>query len=526
MEKLETIITTVLAEIEPKHTKGTFENRKRALNHLLRFAQENGYDEPCQELYDAFTADDRGSPDIRFTLTHAVRLVDRAADTRAKDNSGRLYNEPPLPSAEESLQYFNEMQFPVPKDTDLNHLIVFSEQILRTYDLTESTIGQYLHAWIDLRRFCMDRSVNTYHKDIIDEFIQDSKSLYDQGVIKAWKWKINRKASLVLSEIAETGYFKWGQVPYRDLTCGDDAVDQIRDQFVEELRSRNLAPNTICLHEYVFRYSMKYGNIFSYDQLSSIDRYDVETIIKGFADKCNSRSIATIIPILRNMLRFLYRKNIVDNDHSGMVLSAFVQRSHVNAYIPSSDDETMVNSLERETARNRAIILLALRLGLRDIDICTLKLSSIDWNNDCLHIPQKKTDNPLRLPLLSDVGNALFEYITEERPQPFDGYPYVFRRMQAPYNRIHSAYPICSRFLECNGIHTVNGQSSGVHVFRYTLTNRLLKAKVPHQVITDTLGHSSKESDKPYLSMEADMLRQCAMDLSLCGKISWEGGSL
>ena len=107
MEKLETIITNVLAEIEPKHTKGTFENRKRALNHLLRFAQENGYDEPCQELYDAFTADDRGSPDIRFTLTHAVRLVDRAADTRAKDNSGRLYNEPPLPSAEESLQYFS-----------------------------------------------------------------------------------------------------------------------------------------------------------------------------------------------------------------------------------------------------------------------------------------------------------------------------------------------------------------------------------------------------------------------------------
>ncbi len=206
-------------------------------------------------------------------------------------------------------------------------------------------------------------------------------------------------------------------------------------------------------------------------------------------------------------------------------MSAFVQKNHVTAYIPAEEDDTLTDALKKETARNRAIILLALKLGLRDIDICSLKLSSIDWNQDRILISQKKTNEPLCLPLLPEVGNALMEYILEERPLSDDGYPYVFRRRQAPYRKLVSAYSICSKFMIRNGIHSVNGVSKGVHVFRYTLVNRLLRAKVPHQVITDTLGHKSKESDKPYLSMEADMLRQCALDPSVIGIVSWKGGS-
>ena len=70
-------------------------------------------------------------------------------------------------------------------------------------------------------------------------------------------------------------------------------------------------------------------------------------------------------------------------------------------------------------------------------------------------------------------------------------------------------------------IQPVNGKTKGLHLFRYTLTHRLLSAKVPHQVVTDILGHTSKESDKPYISLEESMLRMCALDLSEIGKIHW-----
>ena len=68
----------------------------------------------------------------------------------------------------------------------------------------------------------------------------------------------------------------------------------------------------------------------------------------------------------------------------------------------------------------------------------------------------------------------------------------------------------------------MNGDCTGIHLFRYSIAHKLLAAKVPYQVITDALGHSSKESDKPYLSMDEAMLRMCALNLSVVGKITWK----
>jgi integrase len=523
MSKLEEIIQAVIKEIQPHHTVKTFDNRKRTLLQLLAFAGTKGFTAPCQELYDAFTANDKGSSNIRFHLCHAVRLVDRKAGTMATDRNGKLYNEPPLPTIKEVMPYFENVVFPVSNSTDIGYLIVFTEQLLLRYDLTQSTIGQYRHIWLDIRRFLMEHQIKTFHKDMILEFIRTASNAFDNDHMKTWKWKINRKAAYVLIEAAETGTVQWRLFPWCDRSCGDLELDHLRDQYIHDQASGNLESATLCLYEYDFRYSMKHGSISKHSQLVQINPETVTKIIEGFSHDCNKRSMATILPIIRKILRYLYEKQVVKRDYSGMVMPGFIQKNHVTTYICADDDVKLKQALKNESARNRAIILLALKLGLRDTDICELQFTSIDWNQDCLHIPQKKTDEPLCLPLLEEVGNAIMEYILTERPLPEDGYPYVFRRKQAPYKKITSAYMVCAHFLEKNDIHTMNKGSKGVHVFRYTLVNRLLRKKVPHQIITDTLGHRSKESDKPYLSMEADMLRLCALDLSIIGSISWKG---
>lgn len=116
------------------------------------------------------------------------------------------------------------------------------------------------------------------------------------------------------------------------------------------------------------------------------------------------------------------------------------------------------------------------------------------------------------------------DYILDERPKRTDRYPYVFLRKQAPYNKLITVYPICSKLLGFLEINPINGTTRGVHLFRYSMVHNLLVAKVPYQVITDALGHTSKEADKPYLSMDESMLRMCALDLSIIGKVSWKEG--
>jgi integrase len=209
-----------------------------------------------------------------------------------------------------------------------------------------------------------------------------------------------------------------------------------------------------------------------------------------------------------------------------MIMGGFVQRGSVAAYISEKDQIDLIAQLDKESKRTKAVILLALRLGLRDCDICNFTFQEIDWQHDKIRLIQHKTGEPLVLPLLPDVGNALMDYIINDRPRKNDHYPYVFLREQAPYHKLNSVYTTCSKLLDRLGIKPVNGSATGVHLFRYSLVHKLLAAKVPHQVITDTLGHVSKESDKPYLSMEESMLRMCALDLSVIGRISWERGAL
>ena len=186
MNKLEMVVEQVLKEIKPHHTALTFSSRKGTLNHLLRFAKRNNYEEPCQELYDAFTADDKGSPDIRFSLNHAVRLVDKVAGTMAKDRNGRLYNEPPLPTITEVATYFQNRAFPVLSGTEISYLIVRSGEILQSYNLSTSTIGQYHHAWLEIRQYLLDHGSITYQKGMLLQYIQEITKLYENGNMKFW----------------------------------------------------------------------------------------------------------------------------------------------------------------------------------------------------------------------------------------------------------------------------------------------------------------------------------------------------
>ena len=89
--------------------------------------------------------------------------------------------------------------------------------------------------------------------------------------------------------------------------------------------------------------------------------------------------------------------------------------------------------------------------------------------------------------------------------------------------KLSDTYSTVSRILKRLDIKSENCQRYGPHVFRYTLTKRLIDINVPQQVITETLGHTSSTSDIPYLSIDENKLRRCALDLSIIGRPNWNG---
>jgi len=165
------------------------------------------------------------------------------------------------------------------------------------------------------------------------------------------------------------------------------------------------------------------------------------------------------------------------------------------------------------TLRDKAIGILALYTGLRGCDILGLTLDSIDWDRDLIHITQQKTDLPLELPLTAVVGNAIYDYLTSERPLAESRYIFVLQNK--PYDKLKSRSigNVAVRIMKAAGIRQLKGDRKGFHIFRHHLATALLENGVPQPVISRMLGHSSPNSLEPYLSADFLHLKECSISI-------------
>ena len=524
LSKVQTIVNVVLEQQKQLLATSTYEVRKNYLKHLASYADAKGITEPCQELYDSYVAR-ATTPDLRFQLFHAVRLVDKEAGTKAFTPEGKLYNEPEILSAVEAEKLSGTIGYPIPDNIiDTGCLIRRAEQAMQYLQLSTSTAWQYMQAWRELYTFLYIQGDTMFARSRCNAFIEDANKKCRDGILHKWKRKIRRRAALVLIEVADTGHFEWKLFISRKVCCKEETLEDLRQQYSAFLRTQNFENKTISLYDYSFRIMMEGLGVKNVSDLGSLDPQQVQSMLVFLSEKLGINSRGTVFPIVRQILSYLYSAGLAETNYSGMILSPAYQRVHLRPYMTASDEEKLFRVMEDSPLRNKAMMRVALRLGLRDTDICSLRFSQIDWKNDRIILEQEKTGVTLCLPLLEDVGNAIMDYIMNERPAAAKGCPYVFVRKQAPYKKLESMYPVCSSLFEEAGIKTVNRDCRGTHVCRYTLTHKLLLKKVPHQVITDTLGHVSKESDKPYLSMEEQMIRECPLGFSLIGQKYWEEG--
>lgn len=490
---------------------------------FLRTAEENEFHEPCQELYDLFL---KGAmtPATHYYRTQTIKAVDFVAGTHAITPNGTFFNEPPFPTGDEAYKLLSSLDYPISSPIDISFIIAHGAAIIEQLETSLSGRRQYWHSWRDIRTyFFLCNSSMNYKTETLEQYLEELDGRYNAGFIPQANYYMHRKAAFILREIAETGSFQWKRVQRKPIQGKDDPeLEDIRRKYLSYLKENNYAEKTIRLRDYVFRNAIEFAEIRTAHDLFYLSVEGVGNILKGFSE-CY-RDMSQITPVIRMMLRYFYEQGLLKENRAEMVMAPFCHHGTLPCYIPVEEDSKFYFALNQETKRNAAIILLARKLGLRAGDICNLTFSQIDWTEDKIRLIQSKTGEPLVLPLLPEVGNAIWEYIQEERPKRNDGYPYVFLRAQAPFTKLTRLYGISDKFMKRTRIKRRNGTQRGTHLYRRTLINRLLQNEVPHQVITDTLGHTSKESDKPYIPMEEDMLKQCAIGLEQIGIKSWEGG--
>lgn len=185
----------------------------------------------------------------------------------------------------------------------------------------------------------------------------------------------------------------------------------------------------------------------------------------------------------------------------------YINDHEAQAILLALDD--MSNSL---CLRDRAIGKLAYFTGMRSSDMAELNLTSIDWNRDLIITQQRKTGTLLELPLKATVGNAIFDYLTMERPAA--KCQALFLTKNKPYRKMSDTWSVSAEVLAEAGIRQSNGDRKGFHIFRHHLATALLDNGIPQAVITDSLGHASPDSLETYLSADINHLRECALSIS------------
>jgi len=155
---------------------------------------------------------------------------------------------------------------------------------------------------------------------------------------------------------------------------------------------------------------------------------------------------------------------------------------------------------------------LACRLGMRVGDIRTLKLDQLHWEDSTIEVEQSKTGTPLRLPLTSEVGEALIDYLKSGRPQ--SAHREVFLKVKPPFDPFtgNNLHHIVKYWRLLAGIRFRTPQKRGFHSLRHTLATRLLQKGTPLTTIAEILGHTSLESTRIYAKADVETLRSVALD--------------
>jgi site-specific recombinase XerD len=185
--------------------------------------------------------------------------------------------------------------------------------------------------------------------------------------------------------------------------------------------------------------------------------------------------------------------------------------SSLPRYLPAKAVERVIDFCDVSSSvgkRDRAILLLLARLGLRAGDIVQMCLSDIDWKGAWIQVSGKGR-HETRLPLTQEVGDAIAAYVQKGRPRSHTDT--LFLRSRAPHRgfRSHAAVSvIVAVAIRRAGIRRPG--RGAAHLLRHSVASSMLRHGASLQEISTLLRHRSIETTQIYAKIDVSALQQIA----------------
>ncbi len=253
--------------------------------------------------------------------------------------------------------------------------------------------------------------------------------------------------------------------------------------------------------------------------LHELSPSDISSFVVRQAPTMSPGRAKLMLTAFRSFFRFLFQNGRIEVELAAAVpLVATWRLSTIPKYLTTDQCVLLLDACDRSTATGRrdyAILLLALRLGFRAGEVVALELDDLDWRAGEVLVRGKGLRHD-RLPLPTDVGEALAVYLRRDRPECSTRR--VFVRMKAPRRGFAGSSTVSTvvrRALERAGLQP---PTMGAHLLRHTLATGMLRQGASMAEIGELLRHRSPGTTEIYAKVDIDGLR------SLAQPWQWKGG--
>ena len=239
---------------------------------------------------------------------------------------------------------------------------------------------------------------------------------------------------------------------------------------------------------------------------------DVSAFVRRHAHARGPARAKLMVTALRALFRFLFQRGEIAVDLSAAVPAVPDWRlATIPKTIAPGDVERLLRACDLKTAtgrRDRAVLLLLARLGLRAGEVVALELDDIDWRAGEITIRGKKGLRHDRFPLPADVGSALATYLRRDRPESAGRRVFFCRR--APRRAFANRGAVTTIVRRAVARAGLDAPVRGAHLLRHSLATRMLRHGASLSEIGQVLRHRAASSTEIYAKVDLESLRSVA----------------
>jgi site-specific recombinase XerD len=213
---------------------------------------------------------------------------------------------------------------------------------------------------------------------------------------------------------------------------------------------------------------------------------------------------------VRGFLRYLYQQGIIKKDLAPLLIGAVqFAKAKPPKFLRPHEVQQLFESLSvtsPKDLRTYAMVHLAYSLGLRPVEISSLRLEGIAFKKAHLTVEDRKNDQPLKLPIPEETLKAIVAYMVGGRPKSKDRH--LFLSLCAPHGPVVPG--LVGRYIQ-EAMHTA-GLKASAYWLRHSYAQHLLSADASIYEIKEMLGHRHIESSRKYLYIHTDLMREVILD--------------